>query len=191
MPTLALPDGSHNFIEDSVFFNLPSLEEPNESVYGVSCYRQIPVEKLKIRTADVTRSTVQKSVCALISLPIYGYIEVKLSLIAHAFFEQGDFSSVRLLIDAYEQLNACLINNRQLLTLNTSLTKQISIGLPLRELVLKWRAKILLLFKLVLLQKRVVCFGSPVRPICSLILGITSLHPLLLEHGFKQVACVR
>lgn len=40
----ALPDGSHNFQEDSVYFNLPSLTNPNKSVYGVSCYRQIPVE---------------------------------------------------------------------------------------------------------------------------------------------------
>lgn len=44
LPTLGLPDGSHNFYEDSVFFNLPSLVDQNESVYGVSCYRQIPVE---------------------------------------------------------------------------------------------------------------------------------------------------
>lgn len=44
LPTLALPDGSHNFVEDSVFFNLPSLTDPNGTVYGVSCYRQIPVE---------------------------------------------------------------------------------------------------------------------------------------------------
>lgn len=44
LPTLGLPDGSHNFHEDSVFFNLPSLFDPNETVYGVSCYRQIPVE---------------------------------------------------------------------------------------------------------------------------------------------------
>lgn len=44
LPTLALPDGSHNFSEDTVFFNLPSLLDPTDSIYGVSCYRQIPVE---------------------------------------------------------------------------------------------------------------------------------------------------
>lgn len=43
LPTLSLPDGSHNFEEDSVYFTLPSLDDPNNSVYGVSCYRQIPV----------------------------------------------------------------------------------------------------------------------------------------------------
>lgn len=43
-PTLALPDGSHNYGQDTVYFNLPSLSSPSESIFGVSCYRQIPVE---------------------------------------------------------------------------------------------------------------------------------------------------
>lgn len=58
-------------------------------------------------------------------------------------------------------------------------------------LLCRWRHKILILFKLMLLQKRVVCFGSPVKPTCSLILSILSLHPKLLEHGLGQAACVR
>lgn len=186
LSTLALPDGSHNFAEDTVFFNLPSLTDPTESVYGVSCYRQIPVERLKIRTADVTRSTVQKSVCCLARLPIYGYIEVKLALIADAFFETGDFSSTDLLIKAYQQLNACLLNDESRRPL-----RHFHVGLSLREIVLQWRHKTLQLFKLFLLQKRVVCFGSPVRSMCALILGISSLIPRLLEKGFQEVACVR
>ncbi|KAM8719074.1 hypothetical protein ACLKA7_011735 [Drosophila subpalustris] len=186
LPTLALPDGSHNFVEDTVFFNLPSLFEPAESIYGVSCYRQIPVEKLKIRTADVTRSTVQKSVCILARLPIYGYIEVKLSLIADAFFDQGDFSCTDLLVKAYQQLNACLLDEETRRPL-----RHFHVGLSLREIVLHWRHKTLMLFKLLLLQRRVVCFGSPVRGMCVLILGMASLIPRLLEKGFQEVACVR
>ncbi|XP_017851597.1 late secretory pathway protein AVL9 homolog [Drosophila busckii] len=186
LPTLALPDGSHNFVEDTVFFNLPSLLEPAASIYGVSCYRQIPVEKLKIRTADVTRSTVQKSVCILARLPIYGYIEVKLALIADAFFEQGDFSCTDLLVKAYQQLNACLLDEETHRPL-----RHFHVGLSLREIVLHWRHKTLMLFKLLLLQRRVVCFGSPVRGMCVLILGMASLIPRLLEKGFQEVACVR
>ncbi|KRF82475.1 late secretory pathway protein AVL9 homolog isoform X1 [Drosophila virilis] len=186
LPTLALPDGSHNFMEDTVFFNLPSLFEPAASIYGVSCYRQIPVEKLKIRTADVTRSTVQKSVCILARLPIYGYIEVKLALIADAFFDQGDFSCTELLVKAYQQLNACLLDEETHRPL-----RHFHVGLSLREIVLHWRHKTLMLFKLLLLQRRVVCFGSPVRGMCVLILGMASLIPRLLEKGFQEVACVR
>ncbi|XP_054727701.1 late secretory pathway protein AVL9 homolog [Anastrepha obliqua] len=186
LPTLALPDGSHNFADDTVFFNLPSLTEPTESVYGVSCYRQIPIEKLKIRTADMTRSTVQKSIVILARLPIYGYIEVKLSLITDAFFEKGDFSCTELLIKAYEQLNACLLDDESQRPL-----RNFYVGLSLREIVLHWRHKMLILFKLFLLQRRVVCFGSPVRGMCVLVLGIASLIPRLLEKGFQEVACVR
>ncbi|KAH8416602.1 hypothetical protein KR222_010994 [Zaprionus bogoriensis] len=186
LPTLALPDGSHNFLEDTVFFNLPSLFEPAASIYGVSCYRQIPVERLKIRTADVTRSTVQKSVCILARLPIYGYIEVKLALIADAFFDQGDFSCTEILVNAYQQLNACLLDEETRRPL-----RHFHVGLSLREIVLHWRHKTLMLFKLLLLQRRVVCFGSPVRGMCVLILGMASLIPRLLEKGFQEVACVR
>uniref|UniRef100_A0AAG5D313 UDENN domain-containing protein n=1 Tax=Anopheles atroparvus TaxID=41427 RepID=A0AAG5D313_ANOAO len=188
LPTLALPDGSHNFNSDFVCFNLPSLTDPQQSVYGISCYRQMALEDVKIRTADLTRSTVQKSVCTLLSLPIYGYVEVKLSLIAQAFFEQGDFSTTDILVKAYEQLNACLASLDPQAIFPTQLY---FIGVPLRELLLKWRHKILILFKLLLLQKRVVCFGSPVHPTCALILGIVSLQPELISKGFQQVACVK
>uniref|UniRef100_A0A182M752 UDENN domain-containing protein n=1 Tax=Anopheles culicifacies TaxID=139723 RepID=A0A182M752_9DIPT len=188
LPTLALPDGSHNFSNDFVCFNLPSLTDPEQSVYGISCYRQIALEEVKIKTADLTRSTVQKSVCTLLSLPIYGYVEVKLSLIAQAFFEQGDFSSTDILVKAYEQLNACLTS---LEPQEIASTRLHFVGVPLRSLLLKWRYKILILFKLLLLQKRVVCFGSPVHPTCALILGIASLHPELISKGFQQVACVK
>lgn len=44
LPTLALPDGSHNFEEDTVYFHLPSLKDPKQTVFGISCFRQIPVE---------------------------------------------------------------------------------------------------------------------------------------------------
>uniref|UniRef100_A0A182N0C5 UDENN domain-containing protein n=1 Tax=Anopheles dirus TaxID=7168 RepID=A0A182N0C5_9DIPT len=188
LPTLALPDGSHNFASDFVCFNLPSLTDPERSVYGISCYRQIALEAVKNRTADLTRSTVQKSVCTLLSLPIYGYVEVKLSLVAQAFFEQGDFAATDILVKAYEQLNACLTS---LEPQEIAPTRLHFVGVPLRELLLKWRHKILILFKLLLLQKRVVCFGSPVHPTCALILGIASLHPELISKGFQQVACVK
>lgn len=35
-------------------------------------------QKVSNKSADITRNTVQKSVCVLSSLPIYGYIQVSL-----------------------------------------------------------------------------------------------------------------
>lgn len=66
---------------------------------------------MKNRTDDITRGTVQKSVCVLSHLPLYGHIEVKMSLITHAYFEEGDFSKVSLLQDTYQHLNSCLLQN--------------------------------------------------------------------------------
>lgn len=88
-------------------------------------------QKLKIRTADVTRSTVQKAVCALISKPLYGYIEVKLSLIAQAFFDQGDFSNTDIIRDAYDHLNLCFNENK------TIFPMQLFIGLSLSDIILR------------------------------------------------------
>lgn len=142
-------------------------------------------QQLKNKTADVTRSTVQKAVCALVTKPLYGYIEVKLTLIAQSFFDQGDFSDTNIIRKAYSHLEASLNEN------SLTLLAQIHVGLSLRDVVLRWRHKILILFKLILLQKRVICFGSPVRPICTLILSILSLHPELLESGYSEAAYIK
>ncbi|KAK7793388.1 hypothetical protein R5R35_009268 [Gryllus longicercus] len=186
LPTLALPDGSHNFDEDTVYFHLPSLTDPKQTVYGISCFRQIPVERLKNRTADMTRGTVQKSVCVLSSLPLFGHIQVKMALITHAYFEEGDFSKVSLLHDTYHHLNSCL---SQIESVRTA--PQLYVGLSVRDLILQFRHKALLLFKLLLLERRLVFYRSPVQPLCATILSLLSLHPGMIEHGLKESACVK
>lgn len=63
---------------------------------------------LSKKTADITRSTVQKAVCVLSNLPLYGHIQVKMGLITEAYFREGDFTQFMLLHDAYNNLNMCL-----------------------------------------------------------------------------------
>ncbi|XP_073755143.1 late secretory pathway protein AVL9 homolog isoform X2 [Callorhinus ursinus] len=71
LPFLALPDGAHNYQEDTVFFHLPPRNGNGATVYGISCYRQIEAKALKVRQADITRETVQKSVCVLSKLVLF------------------------------------------------------------------------------------------------------------------------
>ncbi|XP_044755831.1 late secretory pathway protein AVL9 homolog [Coccinella septempunctata] len=183
LPTLALPDGSHNFDEDTVYFHLPSLTKPKQTIYGISCFRQIPVEKLKNKTSDITRGTVQKSVCVLSRIPLFGQIQVKMSLITHAYFEEGDFSKISILEDTYHHLNSVLMHS--------DLKQQLFVDLSARDFVLQWKHKALLLFKLLLLEKRTVFFKSPVHPLCCNILTLVSLFPHMLEDGLEESACVR
>lgn len=64
-------------------------------------------------------------------------------------------------------------------------------GLSARELVLQFRHKTLLLFKLLLLERRVVFYRSPVQPLCATILSLLSLHPGMIEKGLYHCACIR
>merc|ERR1719402_1272094 len=151
LPSLALPDGSHNWSDDTVYFHLPALHDPRKTVFGISCYRQIDAEKVRNKTEDITRGTVQKSVCVLSRLPLYGQIQVKMSLITQAYFEEGDFSNVSLIKETYENLNSCLSDDMLH-------TQQLYVGLSARDFVIHYRQRALQLFKLILLERKVLFF---------------------------------
>lgn len=42
---------------------------------------------------------------------MFGQIQVKMCLITHAYFEEGDFSKVSILEDTYHHLNAVMLQN--------------------------------------------------------------------------------
>ncbi|XP_056376382.1 late secretory pathway protein AVL9 homolog [Hyla sarda] len=179
LPFLALPDGAHNFQEDTVFFHLPPRSGERKTVYGVSCYRQIEAKALKVRQADVTRETVQKSVCVLSQLPLYGLLQAKLQLITHAYFEEKDFSQISILKELYEHMNGSLGGS----ALEGS---QLYLGLSPRDLVLQFRQKVLILFKLILLEKKVLFYVSPVNRLVGSLMTVLSLFPGMIEHGLTE-----
>ncbi|XP_033616924.1 late secretory pathway protein AVL9 homolog [Fukomys damarensis] len=179
LPFLALPDGAHNYQEDTVFFHLPPRNGNGDTVYGISCYRQIEAKALKVRQADITRETVQKSVCVLSKLPLYGLLQAKLQLITHAYFEEKDFSQISILKELYEHMNSSLGG--------TSLEgSQVYLGLSPRDLVLHFRHKVLILFKLILLEKKVLFYISPVNKLVGALVTVLSLFPGMIEHGLRD-----
>ncbi|KAM5273290.1 late secretory pathway protein AVL9 homolog isoform 1-T1 [Ctenodactylus gundi] len=184
LPFLALPDGAHNYQEDTVFFHLPPRNGNGATVYGISCYRQIEAKALKVRQADVTRETVQKSVCVLSKLPLYGLLQAKLQLITHAYFEEKDFSQISILKELYEHMNNSLGG--------TSLEgSQVYLGLSPRDLVLHFRHKVLILFKLILLEKKVLFYISPVNKLVGALMTVLSLFPGMIEHGLSDCSQYR
>uniref|UniRef100_A0A8C3BDH8 AVL9 cell migration associated n=2 Tax=Cairina moschata TaxID=8855 RepID=A0A8C3BDH8_CAIMO len=184
LPFLALPDGAHNYQEDTVFFHLPPRCGDRTTVYGVSCYRQIEAKALKVRQADITRETVQKSVCVLSQLPLYGLLQAKLQLITHAYFEEKDFSQISILKELYDHMNSSLGG--------TSLEgSQVYLGLSPRDLVLHFRHKVLILFKLILLEKKVLFYISPVNRLVGALMTVLSLFPGMIEHGLTDCSQYR
>ncbi|XP_068940400.1 late secretory pathway protein AVL9 homolog [Petaurus breviceps papuanus] len=184
LPFLALPDGAHNYQEDTVFFHLPPRNGNGMTVYGVSCYRQIEAKALKVRQADVTRETVQKSVCVLSQLPLYGLLQAKLQLITHAYFEEKDFSQISILKELYDHMNGSLGGG----PIEGS---QVYLGLSPRDLVLQFRHKVLILFKLILLEKKVLFYISPVNRLVGALMTVLSLFPGMIEHGLQDCSQYR
>uniref|UniRef100_A0A3P8PPA1 UDENN domain-containing protein n=1 Tax=Astatotilapia calliptera TaxID=8154 RepID=A0A3P8PPA1_ASTCA len=176
LPFLALPDGAHNYQEDTVYFHLPPLSGDTKCVYGVSCYRQIEAKALKVRQADVTRETVQKSVCVLSRVPLYGLLQAKLQLITHAYFEEKDFSQISILKELYDHMNSSLRGS----ALDGS---QVYLGMSPRDLILHFRHKALIIFKLILLEKKVLFYVSPVNRLVGALMTVLSLFPGMIEHG--------
>ena len=174
LPHLALPDGSHNYESDSVYFTLPFPSDRSQSVYGVACSRQIDVRKLHTVHKDITRSTVQKSVCVLCRFPAFNFIESRLEIVTHAYFNSKDFTSMTILHEAFDSFNMSI-------TVSTAL-QVVHFGLSQRTLALHYHHRLLQIIKALLLQKRVVVFGSPAKQLCNTVLSIAALFPGTLEH---------
>lgn len=174
LPHLALPDGSHNYEKDSVYFTLPMPSDATLCVYGVACCRQIATSNLHQIDKDVTRSTVQKSVCVLCRFPAFKFIQSKLELVTHAYFNVKDFSDVSILHEAYKSMNSSITASSSLSALHLDLSQ--------RALVLRHQHRLLQIVKALLIGKRVVVFGAPANQVCTAVLSIVSLFPLALEY---------
>eukprot|EP00123_Amoebidium_parasiticum_P004169 comp15454_c0_seq1/m.12424 comp15454_c0_seq1/g.12424 ORF comp15454_c0_seq1/g.12424 comp15454_c0_seq1/m.12424 type:complete len:600 (-) comp15454_c0_seq1:225-2024(-) len=173
LPFLCLPDGCHNVMEDMIYFNLPSANTNPEdftTIFGVSCYRQIAASELSNKSSDITRSYVQKSLCVLSKKPLYGLLGAKLFAVSGAFFQQKDFSEISVLQECYEHISTTI---RSDVTDEASMFTDVSI----RSLVRKFRFRTLQLFKLLMLEKKVLCTGKPVRLLCGNIVSLLSLMP--------------
>lgn len=208
LPSLALPDGSHNYTSDYIYFHLendtespvallPTLSatatpsaatpakpktNPNKTLFGLSCYRQMNADELIYKDVDVTRNTLQKSVCILSTCPMYASsIRFKLHAITCAYFEQKDFSKTQLLVDAFNstlRVNSATLSDYSINSLNSC---DNYMCLSLGDLVLRYQHKILVLFKLLLLQKKCLFQIKPVSSLSNTIISLVSLIPDLLQ----------
>ncbi|KAH8554004.1 AVL9/DENND6 domain-containing protein [Umbelopsis sp. PMI_123] len=176
LPFLALPDGAHQMDEDFAYFHLPPVagwEVAETTLFGISCNRQIATKDLLVKSADVTRSIVQKAVVVLARQPIFGPIRQKLAIITGAWFNEKDFTKLDILYNFYDNLNSTHIGPIDDPTLY--------MGTSLRELFQKFRSKTLTLIKLLLLEKRILFYGYPVERLCTFQYSLISLIPGLLR----------
>uniref|UniRef100_A0A8C9TBR6 AVL9 homolog (S. cerevisiase) n=1 Tax=Scleropages formosus TaxID=113540 RepID=A0A8C9TBR6_SCLFO len=171
LPFLALPDGAHNYQEDSVYFHLPPLTGDMKCVYGVSCYRQIEAK---------VRPTLQ--VCDLSLLqPLYGLLQAKLQLITHAYFEEKDFSQISILKELYDHMNGSLRGT-------TPEGSQVYLGkvTAWRPLLVTGAVTLLSLNLTTFHSVQVLFYVSPVNRLVGTLMTVLSLFPGMMEHGLAD-----
>ncbi|KAH8698446.1 transport protein Avl9-domain-containing protein [Talaromyces proteolyticus] len=178
LPFMALSDGAHASTEDFSYFTLrreATSTQPATSLFGISCTRQISASELINRSPDVTRSTVQKAVVVVTDRPQhFGTLREKLSMVTLAWFEQRDFADIDILKKFRESLIAGLKNDEA--------EKDAYLGLSLREMTHQFKSQTLVLFKGLLLQPKMLFFGSRCERLCMMQFSLLSLLPGLINN---------
>ncbi|KAH8426203.1 putative Avl9 protein [Aspergillus melleus] len=177
LPFMALSDGAHMSTEEFSYFTLRRKEtatEPATSLFGIACSRQIDSNILTYRPPDVTRSTVQKAVVVITDTPqSLGQLREKLSMVTSAWFAQRDFSDIDILKKFRENLVISVKTNEA--------SKDHTFGLSLREMIHEFKYQTLVLFKALLLQPKMLFFGSRCERLCMIQFSLISLIPGLMN----------
>ncbi|TKX25132.1 late secretory pathway protein AVL9 [Elsinoe australis] len=174
LPFLALSDGAHLSTEDFSYFTLIQKAPTRTSLFGISCTRQIDASELIYRPADVTRSAVQKAVVVITDRPqSLSAIREKLSMVTRAWFAQKDFSDCEILQGFQQSLAAGIEEHSE--------ESDNLLGFSLREIVHTYKWQTLVLFKCLLLQPKMLFFGTHCENICLIQFSLLSLIPGLMR----------
>eukprot|EP01102_Stenamoeba_stenopodia_P008788 TRINITY_DN2565_c0_g1_i1.p1 TRINITY_DN2565_c0_g1~~TRINITY_DN2565_c0_g1_i1.p1 ORF type:complete len:512 (-),score=92.05 TRINITY_DN2565_c0_g1_i1:62-1597(-) len=177
LPFLIMPDGAHNSNSDHCFFTLPSLENEQELVYGVSCYVQVRTEELSVPSEGYNeRPTVQKSVCIISKLPLFEDIKERLKPCVSVYFSRGNLNNYELLQQLFYSLNHS----------NTLLHSPSQSPLPMRMFLRRFKHNALSVLKALVLEKRILIYGLSTYEVSSSVLCLASLVPGLLNSLINQ-----
>ncbi|KAL2824904.1 transport protein Avl9-domain-containing protein [Aspergillus cavernicola] len=186
LPFMALSDGAHLSTEEFSYFTLHRKgtdTDPPTSLLGIACSRQIDSKALIYKSPDVTRSTVQKAVVVVTDNPkTLGQLREKLSIVTSAWFAQRadkvignrDFSDFDILKKFREGLVISLEKDESF--------KDHTLGLSLREMIHEFKFQTLVLFKALLLQPKMLFFGTRCERLCMIQFSLVSLIPGLMNY---------
>ncbi|KAK4925158.1 hypothetical protein LTR66_016416, partial [Elasticomyces elasticus] len=175
LPFQALPDGAHASSEEFSYFTLLNKDaQESSSLFGLSCTRQIRADKLNNKSADVTRSFVQKAVVVIVDRPqILGQLRERLATVTTAWFKQEDFTNT----DILKEFQASLLDDAS----SHKSDHDAYFGLSLRELLYELRWQTLVLVKCMLLQKKTLFFSTRCERLCLTQFALISLLPRLMQ----------
>lgn len=75
LPFIAIPDKAHGACSSIIQFTLPDTDKPNGIRFGIAAYRSIETSELKKTDPSYIRDHVQRSLCIISEIPLYGELE--------------------------------------------------------------------------------------------------------------------
>lgn len=192
----------NNMRKDETAHDLIEFNETVITLWAISCVRQISSDQLANKSADVTRTAVQKGIVIICRQPIFGQLKEKLSIITKSLFLQQDFtdkSLLKILFENLRNLYATDINSLSLKRkeniensnrndnandgIESNLKEQdFYVGLRLKELIHKFRRSALVIFKSILLERKILFFSKNIENLCLSQFSFISLIPNLISN---------
>ena len=166
-----LMDGIHLVNKDTNFFVIHEFSKP---IYCLSYYiqRKTDNEKNKIEDdfQENVRGCIQKSICIVSTLPIFGNINVYQNYYTHSlnqmtiYMSQKSLNDKIALTDIYTKLLNEFNHNRKWL-------------FNIRKAFLMFKEDLLIIFKLIALEKRVIIYSQIPSNVSLLIMTLLSFFP--------------
>lgn len=89
-----LPDMVHMKNEDAQFFFIQNFKN---ILYGISCYKQVKTNSQELDDEN-TRHCVQKAICIVTKIPLFGQMHSKLNTTVSVFFNQNTLKDKQVII---------------------------------------------------------------------------------------------
>uniref|UniRef100_A0A7S0I329 AVL9/DENND6 domain-containing protein n=1 Tax=Hanusia phi TaxID=3032 RepID=A0A7S0I329_9CRYP len=175
---LCLPEGAHHVTGlGHVFFTVDLAldgEEQCTQYFGVSVFGHVKTSELREREQDDKRSHVQKAVMLLARDPCFGWMLEEMRPAVQEFFSLRDFSKKDILTELYFQTR-CQPSAHWIDSMESFL------GLSPISLVRRFGRNLVMLYKLLLLEPKMILYAEKCSDSSSLVLSLVSLVPRLLQ----------
>lgn len=173
LPFIAIPDKAHGACSSTIQFTLPHPDMRNFCVYGLAAFRAIEASELASDPAYV-RNHVQKSLCVISKVPLFGELEQRLK---KAIYDNFD-CLVDKVEDIFNQLKeAC---DHQTVPFS---------GISYPSLFQSLQLNVLTLVKAIMARHKILIFADNSELVSKMVCAIASLLPGFIyesdEYPFK------
>lgn len=156
---LSLPEGIHNLSAEYVYF---MITIKGTTKYCIACYRQIP------HVVGGKSFYIQKAVTVVANVPFFGTLFSHMEMATREYFDTISVKNTEILMKIYDGLGGILDNCG---------VDDLYEGISVKKLLRMFGKSLFVLWKLVLLEKKVIIFSYRASKVSSFILALLSLFP--------------